>query len=82
MFHKLILLCVLCFSTSAFCADPNLESYKGAGECSELSRNEKCTYCPIKKKFISLGRSSKDQVPRDNDDKLIDRSDKAQKGTR
>lgn len=82
MVHKFIQLCVLCFSISAFCADPNLESYKSAGECSEFSKDEKCIYCPLKKKFISLGSNSKDQSPRDSDYEFIDRSEKAQKGTR
>lgn len=82
MIQKLIQLGVLFISISAFCADPNLDSYKSAGECSEFSKNEKCIYCPIKKKYISLGSSSKDQAPGDEDYEFIKGDDKTIKGTR
>lgn len=82
MLHKIIQLGIICFSISAFCADPNLDSYKNAGECSEFSKNEKCIYCPIKRKFISLGSNSKDQTPGDGDYEFIKSDDKNLKGTR
>lgn len=82
MLRKIIQLCVLCFSISAVGADPNLDSYKHSGECSEFSKNEKCIYCPVKKKFIALGSNSKDQTSGDSDNKFNKNSEKNMKGTR
>ncbi|KHD88722.1 MAG: hypothetical protein OM95_07970 [Bdellovibrio sp. ArHS] len=59
-------------SSTVFAKDPNLMSYKGAGECSEYSKEEKCVYCPAKRKFVSLPQSSKDQTPKDGDYELVE----------
>lgn len=47
------------FSIPVFALDPNLESYKRAGECSQMTSAKNCVYCPQKKKFIALSQSSK-----------------------
>jgi hypothetical protein len=69
---KFLSVLVLLFSLSAHAGDPNLNSYKVAGECSNLSPNEKCVYCPLKKKFIALPVNSKDQTPKDENYEFVE----------
>ena len=45
---------------SLLIADPNLQSYKKAGECSSVEIDSNCFYCPAKRKFIALGENSED----------------------
>lgn len=82
MNQKILLLFVLLFSHSAFSADPNMDSYKNAGECSEMTRDKNCVYCSLKKKFISLGTNSKDQTPKDEDYEFVDPNGNPKKGNR
>lgn len=53
-------------------ADPNLQSYKNAGDCSFLEGGGNCIYCPEKRKFISLGSNSEELTPKDSDYEFVD----------
>ncbi|UOF00899.1 hypothetical protein [Bdellovibrio reynosensis] len=52
---------LLIFPIAGFATDPNLDSYKRAGECLDLTKNKDCVYCPQQKKFISLAQDSRPQ---------------------
>ncbi|ASD62208.1 hypothetical protein B9G79_00825 [Bdellovibrio bacteriovorus] len=74
MFAKLIAVVTFVFSFCAYASDPNIDSYKKAGECFTDSPKEKCVYCPEKKKFIPLPSSSADTTPKDSDYEFIDKA--------
>ena len=69
---KALLILALAIPIYAFAGDPNLNSYKMAGECSDINPNARCVYCPIKKKFIALPTNSKDQTPKDEDYEFVE----------
>ena len=60
------------FSINAYAGDPNLNSYKVSGECSDINPNARCVYCPLKKKFIALPTNSNDQTPKDEDYEFVE----------
>lgn len=66
---------ILAFITavSVFASDPNIESFKSVGVCSDSS-DTRCFYCPQAKKFIPLPTSSLDTTPKDSDYEFIDKS--------
>ncbi len=82
MFRKSALAILIFIPLFAKASDPNLNSFKNAGECSELSGDKNCIYCPIKKRFISLSTNSKDQTPKDEDYEYINSNGKSEEGTR
>ncbi|UOF00902.1 hypothetical protein [Bdellovibrio reynosensis] len=45
--------------------DPNLNSYLRAGECSDISNNNTCGECPLKKLKITLPTNTTQATPTD-----------------